>query len=52
MKEELREKDPGLDGNLLAMRLSGARVHLRGAEVYRRLGGDLKAAESLSRGRQ
>lgn len=50
VREELRATDPGLEGNLLAMRLSGARLHLRGARSYRRLGGDLKAAETLSRG--
>eukprot|EP00913_Durusdinium_trenchii_P015854 g14899.t1 len=49
VKDQMLQEDPGLSGNLLPMRLSGATLHLCPASAYRAAGGDLAAADHLSR---
>ncbi|CAJ1405798.1 unnamed protein product [Effrenium voratum] len=48
VKDSMVDQDPGLQGNLLLSRLTGAHLHLIGAKEYYALGGDLSAAERLN----
>ncbi|CAK9072926.1 unnamed protein product [Durusdinium trenchii] len=48
VKDQMLQEDPGLSGNLLPMRLSGATLHLCPASAYRAAGGDLAAADHLN----
>jgi D-cysteine desulfhydrase len=48
VRDKDKNEDPGLQGNLLAARLLGAKLHLCPASEYMRYGGDLAAMDKLN----
>ena len=48
VRDKDKDSDPGLQGNLMAARLLGAKLHLCPASEYMRYGGDLAAMDKLN----